>query len=123
MQLIYYFIIKGISFLISDFRDDDFEQSLKHAGRRHDMVALRVTDPIDKTLPNVGWLPLQDPETFEIRWMQTSSKRARKKHVVSEMEREAHLNSMFVRSGVDQAVLMTNKPYVQPLMQLFDRRG
>lgn len=114
---------RTISFLISDFRDDDFEQSLKHAGRRHDMVALRVTDPIDKTLPNVGWLPLQDPETSEIRWMQTSSKRARKKHVVSEMEREAHLNSMFVRSGVDQAVLMTNKPYVQPLMQLFDRRG
>ncbi len=114
---------RTISFLISDFRDDDFEQSLKHAGRRHDMVALRVTDPIDKTLPNVGWLPLQDPETSEIRWTQTSSKRARKKHLVSEMEREAHLNSMFVRSGVDQAVLMTNKPYVQPLMQLFDRRG
>ena len=43
--------------------------------------------------------------------------------MASEMEREAQLNSMFVRSGVDQAVLMTNKPYVQPLMQLFDRRG
>ena len=56
---------RTISFLISDFRDDGFEQSLKHAGRRHDLVALRVTDPIDRELPNVGWLPLQDPETGE----------------------------------------------------------
>ena len=114
---------RTISFLISDFRDDGFEQSLKHAGRRHDLVALRVTDPIDRELPNVGWLPLQDPETGEIRWMQTSSRRSRKKHLIAEKEREQYLNALFVRSGVDQAVLLTNKPYVQPLMQLFDRRG
>jgi uncharacterized protein (DUF58 family) len=114
---------RTISFLISDFRDDGFEQSLKHAGRRHDLVALRVTDPLDRELPNVGWLPLQDPETAEIRWMQTSRKRSRQKHLIAEKEREAQLNSMFVRSGVDQAVLLTNMPYVQPLMQLFDRRG
>jgi hypothetical protein len=114
---------RTISFLISDFRDTDFEQTLKHAGRRHDLVALRVTDPLDRELPNVGWLPLQDPETSEIRWIQTSSKRSRKRHMLAEKEREAYLNSLFVRSGVDQAVLLTNKPFVQPLMQLFDRRG
>jgi len=114
---------RTISFLISDFRDEEFEQTLKQAGRRHDLVALRVEDPIDRTLPNVGWLPLQDPETSQIRWMQTSSKRVRKKHAHAEMEREEALKSLFVRSGVDQAVLMTDQPYVQPLMQLFDRRG
>jgi hypothetical protein len=43
--------------------------------------------------------------------------------MLAEKEREAYLNSLFVRSGVDQAVLLTNKPFVQPLMQLFDRRG
>jgi hypothetical protein len=53
----------------------------------------------------------------------TNRKRVRRRHAQLEAEREAALKSTFLRSGVDEAVLMTDKPYVQPLMQLFDRRG
>lgn len=114
---------RTICFLISDFRDADFDGVLKRAGRRHDVVALRVADPVERELPSVGWLPATDPETRETRWINTGNKRARTRLAKQERQREEALRSMFARSGVDQAVLLTNEPYVQPLMQLFDRRG
>jgi hypothetical protein len=102
----------------------EFEKTLKQAGRRHDLVALRVTDPLDRAVPAVGWIPIQDPETGLHRWFNSGNKRlSRKKHDAAERKREAELKEMFARSGVDQAVLCTHRPYVQPLMQLFDRRG
>ncbi len=114
---------RTICFLISDFRDTGFDGVLKRAGRRHDLVALRVEDPLEREFPAVGWIQVEDPETGESRWVNTNRKRVRRRHAALEAEREAALKSTFLRSGVDEAVLMTDKPYVQPLMQLFDRRG
>lgn len=114
---------RTIAFLISDFRDTGFEKTLKQAGQRHDLVALRVTDPLDRQVPSVGWIPLKDPETGMQRWFNTGNRQSRKKHETSERQRESDLKALFARSGIDQAVLCTNRPYVQPLMQLFDRRG
>lgn len=114
---------RTICFLISDFRDEGFDSMLKRAGRRHDLVALRVEDPLEREFPAVGWIQVEDPETGVVRWVNTNRKRVRRRHAQLEAEREAALKSTFLRSGVDEAVLMTDKPYVQPLMQLFDRRG
>ena len=114
---------RTIAFLISDFRDSGFDQTLRQAGRRHDLIALRVTDPLDRALPSVGWIPVQDPETGKAKWVFTGRRKTRKDHAVHEKIREADLKALFARSGVDQAVLCTDRPYVQPLMQLFDRRG
>lgn len=114
---------RTIAFLISDFRDEGFDQTLRQAGRRHDLVALRVTDPLDRQLPSIGWIPVQDPESGQTKWVFTGRKSTRSTHAKREKVREAELKAMFARSGVDQAVLCTDRPYVQPLMQLFDRRG
>lgn len=114
---------RTIAFLISDFRDEGFDQSLRQAGRRHDVVALRVTDPLDRNLPSIGWIPVQDPESSQTKWVYTGRKSTRTTHAKREKIREAELKALFARSGVDQAVLCTDRPYVQPLMQLFDRRG
>ncbi|MAI22729.1 MAG: DUF58 domain-containing protein [Crocinitomicaceae bacterium] len=114
---------RTIAFLISDFRDEGFDQTLRQAGRRHDLVALRVTDPLDRQLPSIGWIPVLDPESGQNKWVYTGRKSTRGTHAKREKIREAELKAMFARSGVDQAVLCTDRPYVQPLMQLFDRRG
>lgn len=114
---------RTIAFLISDFRDGGFDQTLRQAGRRHDLVALRVTDPLDRQLPSIGWIPVLDPESGQNKWVYTGRKSTRSTHAKREKIREAELKAMFSRSGVDQAVLCTDRPYVQPLMQLFDRRG
>jgi uncharacterized protein (DUF58 family) len=114
---------RTICFLISDFRDEGYDGALKRAGRRHDLVALRLEDPVERELPAVGWLPATDPETGRTQWINTMNRRARLKLKKQEREREEALRAQFARAGIDQAVLMTNEPYVQPLMQLFDRRG
>ena len=114
---------RTIAFLISDFRDQGFDKTLRQAGRKHDLVALRVTDPLDRLLPSVGWIMVQDPETGHAKWVFTGRRKTRENHAKQEKIREAELKATFARSGVDQAVLCTDRPYVQPLMQLFDRRG
>ena len=114
---------RTVAFLLSDFRDDGFEQLLKRAGRKHDFVALRLEDPIDKEIPSVGFLPINDPETGKEDWIWSSSKKARTKYKATELKRCDALDKMFSRSGIDHAVIRTDMDFVIPLMQLFDKRG
>jgi len=114
---------RTVSFLLSDFRDDGFEQLLKRAGRKHDFVALRLDDPIDKEIPSVGFLPVKDPETGNEDWIWSSSKKARTKYKAAELKRCDGLDKMFSRAGIDHTVIRTDRDYVKPLMQLFDKRG
>ncbi|MDA0913074.1 MAG: DUF58 domain-containing protein [Bacteroidetes bacterium] len=114
---------RSIAFLISDFRSPDFEQILRQAGKKHDLIALRVSDPLDRKLPSIGWIPVQDPESNQTKWVYTGRTKTRQNHAMHEKNRESDLKALFARCGIDQAVLLTNRPYVQPLMQLFDRRG
>tara|TARA_B110000444_G_C18802124_1_gene577985 strand:- start:30 stop:785 length:756 start_codon:yes stop_codon:yes gene_type:complete len=114
---------RTVAFLLSDFRDDGFEQLLKRAGRKHDFVALRLDDPIDKEIPSVGFFPIKDPETGKEDWIWSSSKKARTKYKATELKRCDALDKMFSRSGIDHAVIRTDMDFVIPLMQLFDKRG
>jgi hypothetical protein len=86
-------------------------------------VALRLDDPIDKEIPNVGFLPIKDPETDKEDWIWSSSKKARTKYKAAELKRCDALDKMFSRAGIDHTVIRTDRDFVKPLMQLFDRRG
>jgi uncharacterized protein (DUF58 family) len=114
---------RTICFLVSDFRDEGFEDALRRASRRHDLVALRVEDPLDRRLPEIGWAYVQDPETGAAAWMNTSRPALRRRYAAAEHAREEALRALFARSGVDAATLLTDAPYVEPLLRLFDRRG
>ena len=70
---------RSICFLISDFMDHGFEDALKLANRKHDLVALQITDPGEDQLPNVGLIRLQDPETGASRLIDTSDADIREK--------------------------------------------
>ena len=114
---------RTICFLVSDFRDVGFEDALRRAARRHDLVALRIEDPLDRRLPEVGWTQVQDPETGLSTWLNTSRPQVRQRYAAAEHAREEGLRALFARSGVDAATMLTDAPYVEPLLRLFDRRG
>ena len=114
---------RTICFLVSDFRDVGFEDALRRAARRHDLVALRIEDPLDRRLPEVGWTQVQDPETGLSTWLNTSRPQVRQRYAAAEHAREEGLRALFARSGVDTATLLTDAPFVEPLLRLFDRRG
>ncbi len=114
---------RTVAFMLSDFIGDGFEKLLKRASKKHDFVALQIEDPIDLELPNIGFLPILDPETGEESWIMSQSRKSRKEYMAKELNRKASLDKMFSISGVDHAVIRTDRDFVKPLMQLFDKRG
>ena len=113
---------KCIAFLISDFISEPFEKSIKLANKKHDLVALRVQDPIESSFPKIGLVPLTDPETNEVFWADTSSETFQYSYKKELKKFDVEIERIFKSAGVDSALMHTNINYVQPLMKLFKKR-
>lgn len=114
---------RTICFLVSDFEDRGFSDALKIANKKHDVVALQIQDPAEQVLPNIGLVQIQDAETGEARWVNTSSKSVRQKFAKNRSLQNAELKGLLRKSGVDFASIHTNENYVRPLMNLFKQRS
>jgi uncharacterized protein (DUF58 family) len=114
---------RTVAFMLSDFRDEGFDDLMRRAGKKHDFVGLKIEDSIDLEIPSVGFLPIEDPETGAQKWLRTGSKKSLLKYKAEELERLDKLDKLFSRAGIDSTTIRTDRPYVKPLMQLFDRRG
>ncbi|MFT6211429.1 MAG: hypothetical protein ACJATE_002065 [Bacteroidia bacterium] len=114
---------RSIAFLLTDFMDKDYSDALKLANKKHDLVAIRVYDQLEKEIPNVGLLPITDAETGELVWVDTSRKETRTKLKANGLRFEAELKDTLMKSGVDMAEVRTDGSYIKPLMNLFKRRG
>ena len=88
-------------------------------GRKHDLVAVTITDPREIRLPNVGLLELEDAETGEIILVDTSSARIRKRYEQMGFERIQQLKELFTSMGIDQITISTGKDYVRDLVRFF----
>jgi uncharacterized protein (DUF58 family) len=114
---------RSIAFLISDLIGTGYNDPLKIASRKHDLVAIRVHDPLEAELPDVGLLPLTDAETGQLVWVNTSDAQVRTRIKAEALRAEDEMRSALRRSGVDMADVRTDGSYVKPLMNLFKRRG
>ena len=113
---------RSIAFLMSDFMDDGFEDTMRIAKRKHDLVALRIYDNRETELPDVGMIRIRDAETGELKWFDSSTKDVRIKFKANNLRHEARLKEIFTKSGVDTAWIQTDRNYTIPLMNLFKRR-
>ena len=114
---------KSIAFIISDFADKNFEDALKVASRKHDVVAFRISDRREESLPDMGLVKFIDNETGKTLWVDLSNANNRRAIEKQHLAEDKRLNEIFNRSGVDFATLFTDQSYVRPLMNLFKRRG
>lgn len=114
---------RSIAFLISDFIDEGFEDALKIANKKHDLVGLWIYDYRETELPNVGLIKLRDAETGMIRWIDTSDNEVRDFYRNMYRKRQEEIRDLFVRHGVDHVSIATHEDYVQPLMRLFKKRS
>jgi uncharacterized protein (DUF58 family) len=110
-------------FLLTDFIDDNFEDALKLANKKHDLVSLRIHDKRESELPAMGTVLFKDAETGAERWVNTSNRKVKNLYAASYLKRENDLKNVFVRSGVDYTSIATDQSYVKPLMMLFKKRG
>ena len=113
---------RSITFVLSDFIDDQFSDALKIANKKHDVVALRVYDRLEEELPDIGLVQFEDAESGELKWVNTSNKKVRQHYQKENQKKRELLASTFKRAGVDFAEIATGESYVQPLIKLFKKR-
>jgi uncharacterized protein (DUF58 family) len=110
------------AFIISDFIAPEFEEALRIASNKHDIVAVKVYDPLEQSMPDVGLIKVSDSETGEEKWIDTSSEFTRKAHEKWWINHMDLIKNTFKRCGVDSTELRTDRDYVNPLIQLFEKR-
>ncbi len=113
---------RAVAFVLSDFQSPDFSKALAVTARRHDVVAMPVTDPAEETLPDLGRVTLEDPETGEQFEVNTSSASVREQHQAAVVARRTQLQGMLRRSRVDAVPLRTGEDYLPALTGFFRRR-
>ena len=113
---------RSIVFLISDMLDTGFEEALAVAGRRHDLVALRLTDARELALPRTGWLTVEDAERGDLVRFDGASRQALTQYAESAGRRRSHQDRLFLRAGVDLIDIRCGEDVVRPLMEFFRRR-
>ncbi|MDX1493878.1 MAG: DUF58 domain-containing protein [Longimicrobiales bacterium] len=114
---------RAVAFLVSDFQDEGFEKALAVAGRRHDLVAIRIGDPREEEMPALGYLELEDPETGERVVVNTSDPDFRDRFSQGVRRKRSELDRALRRSKVDVVDVETGRPYVRPLMRFFEERA
>jgi uncharacterized protein (DUF58 family) len=110
------------TFIISDFIVPEFEEALRIASNKHDIVALKVYDPFEQSMPDIGLIKVADSETGEEKWIDTSSVSTRSSYEKWWSDHMAVIKNIFNRCGVDSAELRTDLDYVKPLIMLFEKR-
>ncbi|MEI8201676.1 MAG: DUF58 domain-containing protein [Bacteroidota bacterium] len=110
-------------FLLSDFMTSKFEDALKIANSKHDLVALRIFDPRETELPNVGLMKVMDAESGKQEWMDTSNSNLRAMYARQWKQHEAYLKDIVSKSGVDMVQITNGEDYVKPLLKFFKMRG
>ena len=114
---------RSICFILSDFISGTFKKPLKIASKKHDVIALRVYDKREESLPNIGLLPMQDAETDDIIFVDTSNKKIRSIFQKRKKEENNNLKKLLPSSGVSMININTSEDYVRPLINFFKKRG
>lgn len=114
---------RSICFVLSDFLATDYENPLRIAARRHDIVGIHMVDPREETLPNVGLVRAYDSETGRYAWIDTSVKSVREKYANWFTDNLNYFRKTFLKSGADTVSIRTNEPYVNALLKFFKKRA
>jgi uncharacterized protein (DUF58 family) len=113
---------RSVVFLISDFFGEGFEKSMRVMGKRHDLIAVSITDPREIRLPDVGLIELEDAETGERIVIDASSKAVRKQYEHLGNARQDHLRGLFRAMDVDHLEILNGRDYVRDLIKFFRMR-
>jgi uncharacterized protein (DUF58 family) len=110
------------AFVLSDFIDTGFEEALQIAGNKHDVTAIRIFDPRETELPNMGITKFRDAETGKNIWVDTTRKTVRETYKKWHRDNDIKLKRIFIKCGTDAAYIRTDHDYVRQLIGLFKRR-
>jgi uncharacterized protein (DUF58 family) len=113
---------RAVLFLISDFLDEGYLQVLRHANRKHDVVAALIADPREAEMPPAGLVTLEDAETGRLRLVDTRSESFRSELAMRARDRQSTLRDQLRATGMDLVVFDASGSMVDPLLRFFRER-
>ncbi|RJO63611.1 MAG: DUF58 domain-containing protein [Myxococcales bacterium] len=116
-------IHRAVVFLISDFLDAGFDDGLRVIGRKHDLAGFRVVDPAETRLPDLGLVPMENPETGAVEWVDTSDAAVRRHFEETWSRHEQTLTRLFRKHNLELAPVACGEDYVPRLVAFFRRRA
>jgi len=114
---------RSVVLLVSDFLARDFEKPLKVINKKHDVIALTIHDPRERSLPKLGLVALEDAETGERILVDTASAHFQEAYARVTQNRRHQLSKLLDRLQVDHVDIDTSAGYVKPLVQFFRQRA
>ena len=114
---------RSITFILSDFLDNSFEDALKVAGKKHDIVGIKVYDKMEMRLPDIGMVEVQDAETGKIAFVDTSNVLIREQYQSAFFQHTEYCKTVFLKSGSDLLHIATDEDYVKVLKKFFIGRN
>ena len=112
----------AVIFIISDFLDQGFEKALRLMSQRHDLIAIHLRDPKEQTLPSIGLVEMEDPETGEEVLIDTSDPLVRRRYEELARRHEESLDHLFKSLGIDRVSINISESYAEPLIRFFRLR-
>ncbi|MCK9630873.1 MAG: DUF58 domain-containing protein [Methanoregula sp.] len=110
---------KSSVIILSDFISPDFMLPLRILCRRHEVIALRISDERERELPDVGYIELEDPETGEQLLVDTSDQAFRERYRTLVEDAEKTLHHEFMKNRIHELALTTDEPYEIPVKTFF----
>ncbi len=114
---------KSIAFILSDFIDADYEDALRIAGKKHDIIGIKVYDRMDKQLPNAGLLKIEDAESGKSKWVDSSNAFVRYSFEQEFFRLTEYSTQTFKKAGCDLLHVKTGEEYVKVLQRFFLSRN
>ena len=113
---------KSIVFILSDFIDSDYENSIQLVSKKHDLTGIRIYDKIESNIPNLGIVPFRDNETNVINYINTNSKSFKSNHTINYYKKVNYFEESFKKNGSGQISCQTDEDFVKKLLSYFKRR-
>lgn len=110
---------KAIVFILSDFVDSGYEKAIKIVAKKHDVTGIRIYDPAEIEIPNLGLVPVKDAETQETQWVDTSSAKVRLAYKANYLSQVDYFKNQFNKSGAGIIHNRTDEDYVRNLLGYF----
>lgn len=114
---------RSVVFLVSDYWGQALRKPLALLNRKHDLIALIMTDPREVQLPPMGIVPFQDAETGEVTWVDTSNEAFRRRYEEIAQQRQEELEHLLASLQIDHAFIECGKPYVDRIVKVFEKRA
>jgi uncharacterized protein (DUF58 family) len=114
---------RSITFILSDFIDSSFEDALKVAGKKHDVVGIKVYDKMEMRLPDIGLVEVEDAETGKHAFVDTSDVSVRQEYQSAFFQHTEYCKTVFLKSGSDLLHIATDEDYVKVLKKFFVGRN